>query len=128
MKIYCTTCSKEKVEDKEKINAIKRYISPRINSIYKKSQKDHVEFRILSGKFGLLRPNEKIPAYNQKLEMKNIPNLINIIKSQISSQNINEIIFFSVNPKQDINWKPYLYLIRKICSEEKISLEIKLIK
>jgi len=125
MKIYCTSCSKEKVKSKGKINAIKRYISPRINSIYKKSQKDSIQFRILSGKFGLLKPTAKIPYYEQKLKIKDLPNLIEMVRQQLSSQNINEVIFFSANLKQYPDWQPYISLIKKACSEKNISLKIK---
>jgi hypothetical protein len=128
MKIYCTICSREKTKDARKIEAIKRYKSQKIKSLYEKSQKDHVEFRILSGKFGLLKPDEKIEYYDKLLIMADIPKLAKIIKKQIFSQNINEIVFFAIDPKQDIYSKPYLYLMKKVCSENKIPLKIKFVK
>ena len=102
MEIYCTICSKEKRTNKELLKSIERYISERIKAIYNKSKKDNVEFRILSGKFGLLKPEEKIPWYDYKLIMKDVPRLNKIVKQQLFSQKINKIIFFARNPKKNI--------------------------
>lgn len=128
MEIYCTICCKEKRTNKELIESNKRYISERIKTIYNKNKKDNIEFRILSGKFGLLKPEEKIPWYDHKLTMKEIPSLNKIVKQQLSSQKIDKVIFFARNPGKNPDWKPYLALIQNSCSNQKISLEIKYIE
>jgi len=128
MKIYCTICCKEKRNDKEPIESINRYISERIKSIYEKSKKDAVEFRILSGKFGLLKLNEKIPNYDYQLFAKKVPEMVQIVCKQLSSQNIGKVIFFAGNPKLNPDWKPYINLIQKSCSNLDIFLEMKYIQ
>ena len=128
MKIYCTICSKEKRTNAELMESNMRYLSGRIKAIYNKSKKDNVEFRILSGKFGLLKPEEKIPLYDHKLTMGEISNLDKIVKQQLSSQGIDKVIFFARNPKINSDWKPYITLIQNSCSNQKVSLEIKYIK
>tara|TARA_Y100000310_G_C20685629_1_gene818751 strand:- start:1154 stop:1540 length:387 start_codon:yes stop_codon:yes gene_type:complete len=127
MKIYSTICCKEKKIDKELLESINRYISARIYSIYKKSQKDQVEFRILSGKFGLLKPEDKIPFYDKKLNLQEIEILKEIVKKQLISQKIEEVIFFSENPKENPDWKPYINLIKIACLETEVILTTKII-
>ena len=124
MKIYCTTCSKSKEDSHELIESIKKYKSERIISIYQKSKEDKVEFRILSGKFGLLGSKEKIPNYDELLTMDKIPQLKELIKKQIALENIDYIVFFIGDVKQDPNNKNYIDLIKKVCFESNIKLEI----
>tara|TARA_Y100000310_G_C20394295_1_gene674307 strand:- start:181 stop:579 length:399 start_codon:yes stop_codon:yes gene_type:complete len=128
MEIYCTICCKEKRTNKELIESNKRYISERIKAIHNKSKKDNVEFRILSGKFGLLKSKEKIPWYDHQLTMEEIPQLDKIVKRQLSSQKIDKIIFFVRDSHSHPDWKPYIELLEKSCSNQKISLEIKNLK
>ncbi len=82
----------------------------------------------MSGKFGLLKPSEKIEWYDELLLMKDIPKLSKVIEKQISSQKIKEIVFFAINPKQDKHSKSYLHLIKKVCSKNKILLEVKFVE
>ena len=128
MKIYCTPCCKEKRRNKELIESNKRYISDRIKAIYNKGKKDNVGFRIFSGKFGLLKPEEKIPWYDYKLTMERMPNLSKKVKKQLSSQKIDKVVFFTENLRKDLELKPYLALIKDCCNDKNISLEIKYIK
>lgn len=128
MKIYLTACGKKKKRDSCKIKSIDRYLSKRIKTIYNKSKRDSVNFRILSGKFGLLKPDEKIEWYDKLLLKKDIPELEKIIEKQIKNQKINEIIFFAINTKEDKLSKPYLEVIKKVCLKNKIKLKIVFIK
>ena len=120
--IYCTTCSKEKVDNPELIEAIERYKSDRINHVYELSKKDSVDFRILSGRFGLIEASEKIPWYDHMLKAEEVSRMINLVKEQILQGNIDKIIFFT---KDKENYKPYNSLIEICCKELSIELEIK---
>jgi hypothetical protein len=124
MKIYCTICCKEKRKDKEPLEAINRYISTRIETVYNKSKTDNVEFRILSSKFGLLKPDIKIPWYDQKLTLEHEQELKDRVKEQINQEKIDHIVFFVGNIEEDPNWKQYLSLISDICSENNLVLEM----
>ena len=128
VKIYLTACGRRKKRDAQKINAIERYISKRIKNIYEKSKKDSIPFRILSGKFGLLEPDKKIEWYDKLLLKKDFPELSKLILNQIKNQNIKEIIFFAINPKEDKLSKPYLDIMKKICLENNIKLKIIFVK
>ena len=124
MLVYCTICCKEKKTNKEPIDSINRYISNRIKFVFEKSQKDSAEFRILSGKYGLLKPNDKIPWYDKKLEFSDISALKKIVKKQILKQNICKIVFFGKDKKKNPDWEPYYNLIENACSELGVDLQI----
>ncbi|MEK6894418.1 MAG: DUF6884 domain-containing protein [Nanoarchaeota archaeon] len=121
MKIYCTICSNNKDKDPKPIEAIKRYKSERITSIYNKSKDEGVDFRILSGKYGLIKPNDKISYYDKLLTKDKIFQIKDLINKQLISQKIKEISFFTNDSKE---YKPYEGLIKIVCSELGIKLEI----
>ena len=120
MKIYLTICSGEKRKDRKLLEAIERYNYPRINKFYELSKKDKVEFRILSGKFGLLKPEDKIPFYDKKLGEKDIEKLSELVGRQIKKEKITEIIFFVRNEK---DWKPYIKVVENVCRNLELVLK-----
>ncbi|HSU73153.1 MAG TPA: hypothetical protein VLJ21_04880 [Candidatus Binatia bacterium] len=122
MKIYCTICSKEKVTTKQPLAAIKRYDSPRIHAVFARSRKDGVELRILSGKFGLLAPEEPIPSYDYQLTLAEVPALKEQVVKQIRVQHIDEIILFA---KTLPEWRPYIIVLELACKETATLLTIK---
>ena len=126
MKIYCTPCCKEKRADKELLEAISRYQSERILAVFKKSEQDHVEFRILSGTFGLVHPREKIPFYDHQLTAEEIPQLTQKVKQQLAAQNIDAVVFFSKTTEMQER-KPYADTITQACTELGIPLELQII-
>jgi len=127
MKIYCTTCCKEKVGTNEKISAIDLYLSGRINAIYKWSKKDNMEFRILSGKYGLLRPETKIEWYDKKLEMEDVPKIVPKIAQHLSENKIDEVVFFAKDLANFQDWKPYYEAIENACLLNNTLLNIRII-
>ncbi|MGB1204309.1 MAG: DUF6884 domain-containing protein [Chitinophagales bacterium] len=127
MKIYCTTCCKEKINTTEKVAAIDLYISGRINAIYKWSKKDKIAFRILSGKYGLLRPETKIEWYDKRLKMEDMPQIVPIIAEHLSETKIDEVVFFAKELNDFPDWKPYYKAIEKACSLKNILLNIRII-
>lgn len=124
MRIYCTTCSKEKSEKPGAIRAIDRYESDRINSIYEKAKRDVVEFRILSGKFGLIRPDFFIEWYDRKLEMEVVPILAEQVKKQFIFEKISAVDLFTQNPVEWPEFLPYNTLIEQVCKELNLSLSV----
>ena len=127
MKIYCTTCCKEKASTSKKIAAIDLYLSGRISAIYKWSKKDKIAFRILSGKYGLLRPETKIEWYDKKLEMEDLPQIVPIIAEHLSENKIEEVVFFAKNLTDFPDWKPYYEAIEKACFLVNTFLNIRII-
>lgn len=125
MIIYCTICCRKKNSSNQTLKAIERYQSVRIEKIYYKSISDKVQFRILSGKFGFLKPAHRIPLYNEKLLSENIRNLLKIVETQVNKENISDIVFFSKNPQLNPGWKPYFELMKKLCLKKEINLKVK---
>ena len=122
MKIYCTPCCKEKRADKELLEAISRYQSERILAVFKKSEQDHVEFRILSGKFGLLKSQDKIPFYDVLLTAQEVPQLKEQVKQQLREQGVDAVVLF-YKAKETPEWKPYVDVMMQACADLRIPLE-----
>ena len=128
MNVYCTICCRKKNPNPNPMQAVERYISKRIRSVYEFSQYHDAGFRILSGKYGLLRPVDRIPWYDKKLEFSDIPQVKEIVKQQIIEQGITEITFFSMDPDTYLDWQPYFELIRSACFEVHISFNVVLLE
>ncbi|NET55020.1 MAG: hypothetical protein F6K47_02080 [Symploca sp. SIO2E6] len=67
MEYICTTCSKDKRTDEVLLPASQRYISRRIKFVVNESIRLNKPLIILSGKYGLIDSELKIPWYDQKL-------------------------------------------------------------
>lgn len=125
MIVYCTACCKKKREDLKKINSIDRYISGRIKKVYEKSRIDGVYFRIFSGKHGLLKPDEKIFWYDEKLSSQKVSAMVQKLKTQIIHQKISSIVFYAYNPQRNIGWKPYFDAMENACIFAKIEWKVR---
>lgn len=104
-KVYCTICSKDKRTDKGLLPAKERYISDRINSVGKLSENDKVPFFILSGEFGLLNSDERIPYYDHLLIPEEVAILTERATKKLSELKVGEVVFFA-RPKKE-SWVPY---------------------
>jgi hypothetical protein len=127
MKVYCTLCCKEKTIEKHQVNAIDRYVSDRIRMIYELSKKDKTEFRIFSGKFGLLKSGDSIPSYDFQLFSKDIEDKVKIVSNQLLRERINQIVFFIRDPNLYPDWKPYIKLLKQSCSLSGTELVVRMI-
>lgn len=107
-KVYCTICSKDKRTDRGLLPAKERYISERIEEVEKRANESGLLFVILSGKYGLLRPDDKIPYYDHLLKSEEVESLSEIVKQQITDLDATEIVFY-MKPKE--NWGPYFTVL-----------------
>lgn len=124
MRIYLTTCCKEKTKTESPIPAIDLYLDPRIHFIHEQAQKDEVEFRILSGKWGVIHPNQELDWYDKKLELEDIEEMTGTLLIQLATEKITEIIFFVISPKIDEGTQPYIDLMKKATAVSGISLSV----
>lgn len=115
------------MENPEPIRAIQRYISERIDTVYEQSKTDKIPFRILSGKYGLLKPEDLIDWYDQKLEAEAIPTLLPTVIQQLQTQKIEKITFFGKDPRTLLDWLPYYKIMELACLELNIPLIIEFI-
>ncbi len=123
-----TICSKEKRDYPGLLPAIDMYNSDRIESVYARSRRDLVEFRILSGKHGLLSAMDYIVDYDKLLTFEGVDDLTKLVSNQIRSSTIDEIFFFGKDFKEFPAWEPYYAVIEKASAEINIKLNYELIK
>ncbi|NQY04736.1 MAG: hypothetical protein HRT68_00675 [Flavobacteriaceae bacterium] len=127
MKAYCTYCSAEKNDSEKAIPAIDLYNSHRISEVYKWSQEKGLGFLILSGKYGLVEPTERIHYYDHLLKPKEVEPHSDLLASQIKAMGITEIVFFMSRLEKDPNLQAYRDCITKACIKSNVALTINVI-
>ena len=126
MTLHITYCSKEKDRTRKDLPAIERYDSDRIDKIKALAEKRDEDFAILSGKYGLIGPEEKIPFYDELLRERNIPQLITGVKNFLESHNVDKVIYHT--RKVENERKPYFKLVKNACEGLNIELEKRIIE
>lgn len=114
MEVFCTYCSKEKDEMIDLLPAIHRYKSKRIRKINEAANLLGFPMFILSGEYGLICTDSKIPYYDHLLLQNEVQSLVKEkVEPQLRERDINKIFFF-LNPS-DPNIKPYIDTISEAC-------------
>ena len=126
MTLHITYCSKDKDRTRKDLPAIERYDSDRIDKIKALAEKRDENFAILSGKYGLIGPEEKIPFYDELLRERNIPQLITGVKNFLESHNVDKVIYHT--RKVENERKPYFKLVKNACEGLNIELEKRIIE
>jgi hypothetical protein len=121
MEFLCTICCKDKRTDSGLLPAMDRYLSERIAFVYQESLRLRKPMLILSGKYGLLRPEDPIPWYDQKLVMEAVPKIIPIITAQLKEKGVIQITFYC-HPKTDKNWYPYHAVLEQACQKQDVEI------
>ena len=80
MKVIVTYCSGPKREDGGLMPAVDRYLSERIRDLHDQASAEGALFRILSGEFGLLAPEQPVPWYDHLLR----PNEVAALARQVA--------------------------------------------
>ena len=111
--LVCTICCREKVRGEDPLPAIERYRSRRIQKIFRLAEKAGLEFAILSGKFGLLSPDEPISYYDQLLIEADISSISDRIAIFLKEHSIRKILFLLPDPKTDSKLRPYIESMRQ---------------
>lgn len=104
------------------VAAIDLYLSRNIREVYEMSQRQGLDFRILSGKFGLLRADDKMGWYDYLLTKDAVDNLARKMQGQMALDDIKEVTFFAENRERHPNWVPYYDAITKACKGFGVSL------
>ncbi|MCI0407266.1 MAG: hypothetical protein L0191_01670 [Acidobacteria bacterium] len=103
MTSFCTYCSATKSPESGEIPAIRRYRSPRISRVYDASRTLGFQFRVLSGKYGLVRAEQGLPFYDHLLTQEEVPALAELVARQIREAGITAFVYFTkplaTNPK-----------------------------
>lgn len=121
MKLHITYCSKEKDRTRKDLPAIERYKSKRIKHVKAITDEKDERFAILSGKYGLIDPDENIPFYDELMRERDITRLITDVGNFLESNNVNKVIYHTREVRgQRI---PYFKLIKNACETLEIELE-----
>ncbi len=114
-RMFCTYCAARKNRSRRRIPAIRRYLSPRIGEVYRKSQDNGAGFAILSGRFGLLGPYQKIPHYDHLLKKDEIAKILPQMVNYINRKGYHSVSFFHEPLKRNTKVRPYCEAIKKAC-------------
>ena len=132
--LYVTYCSKKKDTKEGSIPAIERYDSDRIRWVFNLSDKDKVDFAILSGVLGLVTPNEKIPYYDHKMNEDDVERIAKLIKLFLNEEKYEKIVYFTENPHSEPVLKNYYKSLKRAIDklneeiEQNINLDLKMIQ
>ena len=125
MTVFCTYCSADKDDSKNKLPAIQRYQSDRITSIYNSAMTLGVNFLILSGKHGILKPEEEIHYYDHRLKSSKIKQHSIIVANQLNALGVKDIIFFYKSTLEDNNINYYINCMK--LATKKTGIDIKFV-
>ncbi len=122
MTIFCTYCSAEKDQTESLLPAIERYRSDRIRRIYSSALACGQGFFILSGEYGLLKPNDPIPYYDHLLVLDEVESHSLKVAGHIKQHDITQIIFFTLSLAADEKLAAYHASLRMACQKASVSL------
>ncbi len=123
MEYYCTTCCREKSLLPGLLPALERYLDPRIQAVYARSQQEGRPLVILSGKFGLISAQQAIPYYDQALNSEVVADLRSVVVEQLCKLDCHVLRFFGL-PRTTPGWEPYYLLIESSCAEAGVELQL----
>ena len=121
---FCTTCSAAKREDPDPLPAIERYLDRRIREVESRAKAADAGFLILSGEYGLLKPEDPIPWYDHLLQPDEVAALIPRAEEQLRANETTSVYFFTIDPATDPYVQPYLDVITGACDRVGIELAI----
>ena len=128
MKIVITYCSGPKRKDGGLLPAVDRYLSDRIRTLQVNAARRDCEFRILSGEFGLLAPEQPIPWYDHLLLPEEVSGLVPRVTENLSflrdELNTNAVEYHTADPARHPELMPYRDTIAAACEQAGIPLQI----
>ena len=107
--------------------AVRRYISLRIEELHSLAQKRGEAFYILSGEYGLLRPEEMIPWYDHLLLTDEVVGLVPGVAASLEKEGVSELVYYTADASSVVAIAPYLELVQQACSRVGVELAVKLL-
>lgn len=114
MDYYLTTCCEEKKQDEPLLPARERYISPRVQEVVARSDRDKMPLMFFSGLYGILGADDLIPDYAKLLKAEDVTGMIQLVVEQLRERNVRSIRFFG-RPREREFWGPYHDVIYGAC-------------
>ena len=128
MIVFCTYCSASKYRVDYSMAAKDVYRSERINHVYRASLEVNAEFLILSGKYGLLSPADKIAYYDHLLKAEEVDAHAQLLVIQLQEKGVSKVIFWMNSAERDHQLEPYLDCIELACERALVTIEIRVAK
>lgn len=122
--LFCTYCSARKRKGRTALPAIRRYLSPRIHAVHRRSRHAGAAFAILSGEFGLLGPFQKIPHYDHLLQGGEVSGLIPQMVGYLAKKGYRSVRFFHEPERRFPQIGPYLRAVRRACRAAGVRLAL----
>ncbi|MCP4572869.1 MAG: hypothetical protein GY838_11000 [bacterium] len=114
--LLVTYCAADKDPAPGDLPAIRRYRSTRIEAVAALAGRRQAAFRILSGEFGLLAPEDSIPWYDHLLVAGEIDRLAGRVAAQIADLEPSRVVFFTRSAVADPCAGPYRTCCETACS------------
>lgn len=124
MEYLCTTCCQRKRRDPQPLPARDRYLSRRIRFVLHESRRLQKPMFILSGKYGLLKPSQKILWYDHALSANEVAAFSLRVARQLTKHAVSRVLFYAL-PRKTPGWQPYYDAIATACARLKVALEYK---
>ncbi len=122
--IVSTICCRKKDPAPGLITASRRYLSDRIRSVLQLARKAGLEFVILSGRFGLIHPEEPIPYYDKLLREDEAEEMSGRVADLLRKEKVGKVIFLIPDPELDPHVRPYLNSMGKGARMANAALEV----
>lgn len=114
VEVFVTVGSREMDDTPGMIPAIRRYKGSHVEKIAKEAREAQQPFFILSGKHGLLAPDELVEFYDYLLTVENVDRLSRKLVSQLWENDISSVhLYCKPGPK----WFPYFASMAKATSQ-----------
>jgi hypothetical protein len=127
MKAICTYCAGPKNTDGRLLPAVHRYVSSRIDQLHELARERGEGFYILSGEYGLLKPDQLIPCYDHLLLADEVEALVPEVVASLAGEGISELVYYTADANAVVAVAPYLEVIRLACFQAGIELAVEII-
>jgi len=122
---FITHCSKEKSREDGDMPALKRYLSPHIEYVYKQARISGNGFLIFSGKYGFLEADEPIPYYDKLFLREDFEIMGKKVDRQYENYGFEKLTFFHLDISKDAKLIVYRDFIGQFACRNGIEAEFK---
>ena len=126
--LVTTYCSRDKDPSPGLLPAGDRYRSLRIRAAGEAASRLGLGFRILSGLYGLIEQDRKIPDYDHLLTSAQVPDHAEKLAGQLAASHARRVVFITRSLAEDPATGPYRQAMLQACSATRLEcgiLEIK---
>jgi len=120
---FITHCCRRKSRKKGLLPARRRYLAGYVNDVLELSKSQGAGFLILSGKFGFLKENGKIPYYDKLLTYPDFDSLNRAVDRQYKKYKFKKAVFFHIDTKTDGKVGTYVDFMKEFSLRNNIAIE-----